>query len=65
MVDAFFKGLFMTIVFNFWIWLGSKLWKGVEVEMKEDEDKAEFLASITFSNNEKEKDKISERNDNG
>ena len=56
MIDAFFKGLFMTIVFNFWIWLGSKLWKGVEVEMKEDEDKAEFLASITFSNNEKEKD---------
>jgi hypothetical protein len=56
MVDNFFKCLFMTVVFNFWIWLGSKLWKGVEVDMQEDEDKAEFLASITFSNKENKKD---------
>ena len=56
MIDAFFKGLFMTIVFNFWIWLGSKLWKVVEVEEQEDEDKTIFLASITFSDQEKKKD---------
>jgi hypothetical protein len=56
MIDAFFKGLFMTTVFFFWIWLGSKLWKVVEVEEQEDEDKTIFLASITFSDKEKKKD---------
>jgi hypothetical protein len=56
MIDDFFKVLFMTIVFNFWIWLGSKLWNGVEVEEQEDEDKAIVLASITFSDKEKKKD---------
>jgi hypothetical protein len=56
MIDAFFKGLFMTIVFNFWLWLGSRLWKGVEVEEQVDEDKTRFLTSITFSDKEKNKD---------
>jgi len=56
MIDAFFKGLFMTIVFNFWIWLGSILWKVVEVEEQEDEDKQLILASITFSDKEIRKD---------
>lgn len=56
MIDAFFKGLFMTIVFNFWIWLGSKLWKVIEVEEQEDEDKAIFLTGIRFSDKEKKED---------
>ena len=56
MIDAFFKGLFMTIIFNFWIWLGSKLWKVVEVEEQEDEDKARFLTGIRFSDKEKKED---------
>jgi len=55
MIDAFFKCFFMTVVFNFWIWLGRKLWKVVEVEEQENEDKAIVLASITFSDNERKK----------
>ncbi len=53
MIDAFFKGLFMAIVLNLWIRLGSKLWKVVEVEELEDEEKS-ILISITFSDKENE-----------
>jgi hypothetical protein len=56
MIDAVFKGLFMTVVLNFWIWLGNKLWESVEVEEQEDEYKAIILKSITFSDKEKKKE---------
>lgn len=56
MIDAFFKGIFMIVVLHFWIWLGRKLWKVVEMEEQEDEDRERFLTGIRFSDMEKKED---------
>ena len=56
MIDAFFKGFFMTLVLNFLIWVGRKLWKVVELEEQEDEDRERFLTGIRFSDMEKKED---------
>ena len=40
----------LTIGMKFWLWLGLRYWKGIDV--KKDKN-GEFIEGITFSDNEK------------
>ena len=47
----------MSIIQKFWLWLGTKYWKGIDLKMDKTH---EFVIGITFSNSKEYLKEVSE-----